>query len=78
MRVIMRSNVSLRRRVVGGLEAVVAFLLVGLAVSKVLHALEGSGWQSAAGIGAAVAVAGSVFLLDRVCVRWLDRRARHR
>jgi hypothetical protein len=70
----IRKEVSFRRRVVGCLEVIITFPLVGLVVSKVSVALEHSAWQNLAGIGAAVAVAGSIFLVDRLCVHWLHRK----
>jgi hypothetical protein len=72
----MRKDVSFGRRVVGFFEVIITFPLVVLAVSKVSLALEHSAWQNLAGIGSAVAVAGSIFLLDRLCVRWLHRKER--
>jgi hypothetical protein len=70
----IRKEVSFRRRLIGGLEGMVGFLLVVFVVSKVSVALDHSAWRDLAGIGAAVAVAGSIFLLDRLCVRWLHRK----
>ncbi len=54
----------------------IAFLLVGLVVSKLSVVLEGSAWQDLARLAAVVAVVGSIFLLDWLCVRWLYRKQR--
>jgi hypothetical protein len=70
-----RNEVSFRRRVVAGLEAMIGFLLAVRVVGKVWVALEHSAWQEPASFGAAVAVAGSIFLVDWLCVRWLHRKA---
>lgn len=70
----IRKEVSFRRRVAGCLEVIITFPLVGLVVDKVSVATEHSAWQNLAGIGAAVAVAGSIFFLDWLCVRWLRRK----
>lgn len=70
----IRKEVSFRRRVVGCLELIITFLLIGLVVSKISVALEGSAWQDLARLAAVVAVVGAIFLLDWLCVRWLHRK----
>lgn len=71
----IRKEVSFRRRVVGCLEVIITFPLVGFVVRKVLVATDHSAWQSLAGIAAAVSVAGAIFLIDWLCLRWLHRKS---